>query len=290
MATRRLVVHGGVAIRSDSELDQVRRGAALDAALAEGESCLARGRGAVDAVRAAVACLEASGLFTAGRGSEPQRDGVVRMDASLMNSDGRAGAVIGVSALESAIEGAYLVYDQLEHTTLVGPVADAVLGHLGAATREPSRPTRELGTCVKEHLERPGAMLGTVGAVALDAAGTLAAATSTGGYASAMPGRAGDSGVIGIGTYATPRCAISCTGNGDRFLAAGLAACLDAYLEAGLSPRDAVAMGMRRLRVAGAAGGFLLLLPDGGAWVAANVPVIRVRHTGPIERVNEPRE
>jgi beta-aspartyl-peptidase (threonine type) len=279
-----LIVHGGVSDHDDSSEDQAQRGAALDAALADGTVVLADGGSALAAVRMAVVQLEASGLFTAGRGAAPQRDGAIRMDASIMNSDGRAGAVIGVSSVESPVDGAFAVLG-LDHTTLAGSAGDAVLAALGVATRPPVLATRDVGTCLREHREKGGGLFGTVGAVALDASGMLAAATSSGGYPAALPGRTGDSGVIGAGTYASQRCAVSCTGEGDKILIAGLAAALDGYLEAGVAAREAVVMAMRRLSAANGGGGFILVLPDGQAWIAVNMPLIRVRHTGHAERL-----
>lgn len=279
--TWRLLLHGGTSLTPAA--DEPAKARALDEALTAGSRVLAEGGAAAQAVVASVASLEESGVFLAGRGSTPQLDGVVRCDASLMSSDGRAGAVQSVTTPRSAILAAKAVYARTQHTSLVGAAADQVLPLLGVETQAPSQPSRAMAECVQAYLSQGGRMFGTVGAVALDSHGQLAAATSTGGYDTALPGRTGDSGAIGIGTFASPRCAISCTGDGDRFLTAGAAAVLDAWLEVGLSWTESLDRLMARLASGGARGGLIGLTADGALHVGRNVPVLRHAGSGAVD-------
>ena len=273
----KLCIHGGTS--AFPQPDEIEKREAMSQAFAVGLTHLENGDSAVDAVVASVQLLEESGLFYAGMGSEPQRDGVIRYDASIMSSDGRAGAVIGVSEIASAVSGATLIlrHPHILHTTLVGPPADEILLTLGAKPGPPSNPgaKKVASQYLKEYFEEGGQVFGTVGATALDHKGLLAAATSTGSFQKALPGRTGDSGVIGIGTLASSRCAISCTGDGDKIVRLGLATAIDTYLESGLSPSDAVQLARRRLDSIEALGGFILLLPNGDCLCETNLPVFR---------------
>jgi len=244
-----LAIHGGVgtltraAMSSELEADYL---ATLTDSLRAGRSALDGGGSALDAVVAAVQVMEDSPIFNAGRGSNFDERGVVTMDASIM--DGAtldAGAVAGVTDVRSAVHLARLVMERSEHLMLIGegaeafaraqgiPVTDNAFFHtdrrwnelLRARERGRSRPNvlgdalprpatnREIGGA-----DNPADKAGTVGAVALDASGRLAAATSTGGMANKTWGRVGDSPIIGAGTYASGRCAVSCTGWGEYFI------------------------------------------------------------------------
>ena len=273
-----LIVHGGTSMGlSRNEAEMAR---ALETALRVGAGHLEAPDGAARAVKESVKWLEASGLFGAGEGTGYQRDGRARMDASIGASDGRVGAVVGVERVGSPIEAAWTVRERVGHSTLVGPCADAVMEELGVAMVPPRAGTpKPVRQCVEEYLREGGAIFGTVGAVAIDAQGTLAAATSTGSYEKALPGRTGDSGAIGIGTYATARLAISCTGDGDRIVAAGLSAAIDGYLEAGASLETALDLAGRRMMRYGVLGGFILVASSGTAVVLSNVPLIRTAST-----------
>jgi beta-aspartyl-peptidase (threonine type) len=269
-----IVVHGGTG-KTPANNEEERR-TALEEATEAGRACLERGESAVEAVYLAVRLLESSGLFEAGAGSSPQLDGIIRQDASLMCSEGRAGGVIGVVGVQSAIEGARRIYDRpIEHTTLAGSDASLVLKALGVKVAPFPTRRREVHDCVQAYIQGMPDLYGTVGAVALDVSGRLAAATSTGGYPTALPGRTGDSGIIAAGTYATPRCALSCTGNGDRIVPSGIAVAIDAYIECGLRVIDAADRAMQRLAHWKGDGGFILLTSDGQVIIRSNVPVIR---------------
>lgn len=269
-----IILHGGTAM--EPSIDEVSKQNALKEILDRTKLFLSTGGSALDAVTQAVMGLEECGLFEAGAGSEPQRDNIVRYDAAIMSSEEQAGAVLSVSGIQSPISAARIVHDQIQHTTLTGVAGEKVLKELGAISQPllPT-PTIPISECVRAYREEGGKMFGTVGAVALDVRGNLVAGTSTGGYKTALPGRTGDSGVVGVGTYATLRCAISCTGDGDRIVLAGLGAALDAYLECNIPLEKAVKMALNRLERVNARGGFIVLIPDGTAYVGSNVPVMR---------------
>lgn len=236
-----LAIHGGVgtitraSMMPETEADYR---ATLAESLTAGLAALDSGGSALDGVVRAVQVMEDSPLFNAGRGSNFDERGIVSMDASIM--DGRtldAGAVAGVTDVRSPIHLARLVMERSEHLMLIGegaeafaraqdiPSEDASFFHterrwnelLRARERGQSRPN-VLGDA-DERTEATGTdRAGTVGAVALDASGRLAAATSTGGMANKTWGRVGDSPIIGAGTYASGLCAISCTGWGEYFI------------------------------------------------------------------------
>jgi beta-aspartyl-peptidase (threonine type) len=208
-----LVAHGGAGAAPAHPEAQVEAEHALAAALGAGWTVLAGGGPALDAVETAVAAMEASGCFNAGRGAVPDRDGGVSLDAAIMDGPTRAaGAVAAVERLAGAIAAARLVMNTTPHVLLAGPGAEAFARAAGLASAPP------------DYFRRArAAASGTVGAVARDAAGRLAAATSTGGLTGKLPGRVGDSALIGAGTWADDRCAISATGWGEIFIRAAFA-------------------------------------------------------------------
>ena len=235
---RGVVIHGGVGTLRPSDMsDEMRRGYedALREALLAGYRALASG-GSVDAVVEAVRVMEDSPLFNAGRGSNLDERGVAVMDASVMRgSDGEAGAVAGVTRPKNPVRAAVAVLEASEHLLLVGDGADAFAERQGLTLEDPSyfvtaRRQRDLEKAREgkssrpnvlgdgDESDRPSSRAGTVGAVALDGGGTLAAATSTGGMANKAWGRVGDSPIIGAGTWAGRLCAVSCTGWGERFI------------------------------------------------------------------------
>jgi beta-aspartyl-peptidase (threonine type) len=178
------------------------------------------GGSSLDAVQAAVESLEDSPLFNAGRGSVLTADGVVEMDASIMSgADLRAGAVAAVTGVRHAVALARVVMEKTPHLLLAGAGAERLAAEFGLEVCE-----REWFVTDRQR-ERWMASKGTVGAVALDAAGHLAAATSTGGVRGQLPGWVGDSPLIGAGCYADDAtCAVSATGDGELIIRALLAA------------------------------------------------------------------
>jgi beta-aspartyl-peptidase (threonine type) len=214
-----IAIHGGAGVlRGITAKTAARARAGLEHALEAGYAILEDGGASLDAVTAAVAVLEDEPLFNAGRGASFNTDGEIELDASIMEGAGlRAGAVAAVRRIRNPILAARAVMEHTPHVMLAGAGAErfARSQRLAMVPPEYFHTARELAA-LRRKLANPA---GTVGAVALDAAGNLAAGTSTGGYTGKMPGRIGDSPVIGAGTYADNRCcAVSGTGMGELFI------------------------------------------------------------------------
>ncbi|UOR06631.1 isoaspartyl peptidase/L-asparaginase [Hymenobacter aerilatus] len=256
-----LALHGGAGtIARASMTPEAERAyrAALQAATDAGADVLRRHGSALDAVEMAVRSLEDCPLFNAGRGAVFTHDGHHEMDASIMDGrTGLAGAVAGVRAVKNPIRAARLVMEQTDHVLLAYPGADELAREHGLPTQpaeyfftqhrhDQLQEALQEGRVRLDHSkaqpnEDPKKKMGTVGAVARDQHGHLAAATSTGGMTNKRYSRIGDSPIIGSGTWADDRtCAISCTGHGEYFLRAVVAhdiACLMEYR--GLSLEEA---------------------------------------------------
>ncbi|MFT6830356.1 MAG: beta-aspartyl-peptidase (threonine type) [Planctomycetota bacterium] len=237
-----LAIHGGAGtIRRDAmtpELEAAYRAALADALL-RGHRVLADGGRAADAVEAALHPLEDSHLFNAGRGAVLTDDGTVEMDASIMlGRSGMAGAIAGAHTVRHPISAARAVLEKTEHVLLSGTGADRFVTEQGLQTMPPewfvtSHRQRQLELLQATDSEKvgqheralgPDHKFGTVGCVALDHEGHLAAGTSTGGMARKAWGRIGDSPLIGAGTWADDRtCAVSCTGWGEFFIRKAIA-------------------------------------------------------------------
>jgi beta-aspartyl-peptidase (threonine type) len=212
-----IVVHGGAMsdrthLLGDKQLELIRF------CLADAKTQLAGGAAALDVVVEAVVKLEDSGLLDAGKGSFRNSENFTEMDAALVEGHTlKGGAVAGMQRLKNPIRAAKLVLEKTPHVLFAGSTGEAVLIGLGAETVEdpdtyfipyhasPKRPSGEPAP-------------DTVGAVALDRFGHLAAGTSTGGYPGKLPGRIGDTPIIGASTIANEVCAISATGLGERFI------------------------------------------------------------------------
>lgn len=230
-----IAIHGGAGTMDRDKMTPEIRAqyeAALQTALDAGAKVLADGGDAMDAVKATIIPMEDSPLFNAGKGAVFTWDGTNELDASIMDGrDRSAGAVAGVKTVKNPILLADTVRTQSEHVMLMGAGAEALAASSGFAVTPPeyfATPAR------REALERMKAealsaldvdlKFGTVGAVALDMEGNLAAGTSTGGMTGKRWGRVGDAPVIGAGTYADNRaCAVSATGWGEYFLRVGVA-------------------------------------------------------------------
>jgi L-asparaginase / beta-aspartyl-peptidase len=179
---------------------------------------LARGCAALDVVVEAIRSFEDSGLTDAGKGSYQNSAGFVEMDASLMVGDtGAAGAVAGFGRIRNPIVASRLVMERTPHVLFVGNAGEQSLIQLGA---EVVSDPRTYFVPVQAPQQREN-RVGTVGAVAMDSRGMLAAGTSTGGTYGKMPGRVGDSSIIGASTFATERFAFSTTGAGEHFIRRG---------------------------------------------------------------------
>lgn len=276
-----LAVHGGAgSLAPDDASAQAvaRRLAGVRAAAAAGWAVLARGGPALDAVEAAVRALEDDPLFNAGTGACLAADGTVELDASLMDGATlRCGAVAAVRGVKNPVSLARLVLERSPHVLLAGPGALAFARAQGvpacdeAALVTPRQRERWERLRAQPAAPDPGPR-GTVGAVARDAAGHLAAATSTGGTVLKLPGRVGDSALPGCGTYADDAlAAVSATGHGERIIQLTLARqCADAVgrgRSAAEAAEEAVHLLGARL---GAEGGLVALGPRGDPAAARN--------------------
>jgi len=263
-----LIVHGGCGTPPAGE--EGARNEACERAADMGWAVLKGGGRAEDAVLAAVQALEDAPLLNAGTGSYLQADGVARMDASLMAGDGRAGAVAQVPGLKNPIRLARYLLEQDAHVMLSGREALELglrLGHEAAVVATPAKIAywRDHLTEAYQRLDyaRMGAdwkaenprRLGTVGCVALDRDGRLAAGTSTGGTGQCYPGRVGDTPILGAGTYCSPRAGVSMTGVGERIMVLLSAKRLADLVGDGRGLGQAAAVVMEELdKVSGAAG------------------------------------
>jgi beta-aspartyl-peptidase (threonine type) len=281
----KLVVHGGAGVIEKANIppvkeQEIRDG--LDRALAAGSQVLAGGGSALDAVEAAVRVLEDDANFNAGRGSVLTYDGEIELDASIMDGRTRAaGAVTGVTRTKNPISLARAVMDKSEHVFLSGEGADEFSRRQGLEqvprdhfeTPERRRQLEEMKTGKVSALEIEY-KFGTVGAVALDSKGHVAAATSTGGMTGKRWGRIGDSPIIGAGTYADDRgCAVSGTGWGEYFIRVGVAHEICARMRMnGVAAQQAADAVMAEVKALGGDGGVILVTPKGEMTYSFNTP------------------
>jgi len=219
-----IAVHGGAGVmRRLTPMQQSMYCEGLTRALEAGYEVLARGGASLDAVSAAVVALEDDPLFNAGRGAVYNAAGKHELDASIMDGATlRAGAVAAVGRIRNPVLAARAVMEKSPHVLLAGKGAELFARQHGLPlVRNTYFNTQERREALRKGLKRHH---GTVGAVALDRRGDLAAATSTGGYTGKLPGRVGDSPLIGAGTYAdNSSCAVSGTGWGEAFIRVALA-------------------------------------------------------------------
>jgi L-asparaginase / beta-aspartyl-peptidase len=294
----RLVIHGGAGVIERARMTPAEDAAiraALNRALEAGSAILTGGGSSLDAVEAAVRVLEDDPHFNAGRGSVFTYDGRIEMDASIMDGSNRnAGAVTGVTATRNPISLARRVMEHSPHVFLSREGADQFSREQGLPQEPPSYfETPERRRQLEELRSRPAAehfdvhlKYGTVGAVALDSHGHVAAATSTGGLTGKRWGRIGDSPIIGAGTYADDRgCAVSATGAGEYFIRVGVAheICAQMRLE-GLAPQAAADAVMEEVRVLGGTGGVIVVTPHGDGVYSFNTPGMYRGEAGPAGR------
>lgn len=276
-----LVIHGGAGTLSRTAMTperEARYRAALDSALRVGEAILDGGGSALDAVTETVAWLEDCPLFNAGRGAVFTHEGRNELDASIMDGlKETAGAVGGVSAVKNPIRLARAVMEKSPHVFLVGQGAERFAVENGLDTVSPSWFfTQERWDALQQVLhkgktgsqnigEKPDYKFGTVGAVALDRQGNLAAATSTGGMTNKRWNRLGDSPVIGAGTYASNEaCAVSCTGHGEYFIRYAVAHDVWARMVYGGAPlQEAARAAIKKLADKGGEGGLIAVDKQG---------------------------
>jgi len=277
-----MIVHGGAWDLPDGERDAHRSGCLR--ALECGFALLAQGAGALAAVQAAVVALEDDPAFDAGTGSVLNEDGGVELDAALMDGrDLRVGAVAAVADVPNPVLLARAVLES-EHAMLVAAGASRFAARAGVPTCDPGRLVVERER--RRWASRDGAgdaraffsgARGTVGAAALDRAGDLAAATSTGGAPGKPAGRVGDSPIVGAGVYAENRlAAVSATGYGEAILRLVWSFRAASLAGAGVPAPEACARAVRLLAGAGGHGGLVMVDADGRVGHARNTPAMAV--------------
>jgi beta-aspartyl-peptidase (threonine type) len=274
----RLVVHGGAGserIAHDDPAHEARARAGLDQALGAGSAILESGGSAVAAVEAAARILEEDVCFNAGRGSVLTETGEVELDAAIMDgSERQAGAVTGIKTTRAPISLARRLMEQGPHVFLSGQAADrfAASAGLEQVTNDffilPER-RRQLEEAVAAGSNADPIKYGTLGAVAVDRAGNVAAATSTGGITAKRWGRVGDTPLIGAGTYADNRsAAVSATGSGEYFIRAVASHQLAERIRLGGETLQAALNAvLADIQSLGGKGGLIAVAPDGeAAW------------------------
>jgi L-asparaginase / beta-aspartyl-peptidase len=318
-----IVVHGGAGVIERSKLgpegDTAYR-AGLTQAVEAGTAILDKGGSALDAVEAAIHVLEDDPHFNAGRGAVFSAEGKNEMDSSIMDgSDLRAGAVAGIVHTRHPISAARAVMEKSPHVMIAGPGADAFAVRMGLEQQPPSFFfTESRWQALVKQLTKEGKPIpprpdgvppagpvipvaqiidesgdahtyGTVGVVALDRHGNIAAGTSTGGMQAKIPGRVGDSPIIGAGTYASNQsCAVSGTGTGEYFIRLGVAreVCNLVYFK-GMKLQDAADQVIHHeLEALHGDGGVIAITPDGQLAWSFNTPGMfraRMREGGKME-------
>ncbi len=280
-----LVIHGGAGVIERDKLkpeDESAIRTALAAALDKGSAVLKSGGSSLDAVQAAVMVLEDDPHFNAGRGAVFTYEGTNSLDAAIMDGrDRKAGAVAGISATRNPVTAARAVMEHSPHVMLSGAGADQFSVEQGLVQADPAyfatpERRRQLDELKAKKLSWFDVDLkyGTVGAVAVDQAGHVAAATSTGGLTGKRWGRIGDSPLIGAGTYADDRaCAVSATGAGEFFIREGVAheICARVRMKGDNIVKAADAV-MAEVKAMGGDGGVIVVGPDGTGGYSFNTP------------------
>lgn len=290
-----LAIHGGAGVitreRLTPELEAQYR-AELEKSIAAGYAVLERGGSALDAVTAAIKPLEDSPLFNAGKGAVLNADGVCELDASIM--DGRtlaAGAIAGVHRIKNPITLARAVMEKSPHVMFTGDGAERFAEQIGGIDFVPNayfqteRRREELRQAQEREKQPTGKKSaatalareykwGTVGCVALDKNGNLAAGTSTGGMTNKKFGRVGDAPIIGAGTYASnATCAVSATGHGEYFIRIGVARDIAAQIEyKGTTLSVAAETTLAKVAQLGGDGGVICLDREGHVAMPFNTP------------------
>jgi beta-aspartyl-peptidase (threonine type) len=274
-----LILHGGAgALSAEATNDSLQKAytAALEAARDSGIKILATGGTSLDAVEKVINMLEDCPLFNAGKGACYTYDGKISLDASIMDgSNLKAGAVAGVSDIKNPISAARKVMTSSPYVMLSGKGASEFAKEEGLKIEDSSYFFTERQW--KAHLAgiKEPKKLGTVGCVALDKKGNLAAGTSTGGMMNKKWGRIGDSPVIGAGTYANNKsCGVSCTGSGEYFIRLSIARDMSAMVEYKNSDVQLAAdeIIQKKLTELGGQGGLIALDSKGKMAISFNTP------------------
>jgi beta-aspartyl-peptidase (threonine type) len=265
-----VIVHGGAGAIKDESLPPMLDG--CKAAALVGWEILQQGGSALDAVESAVVALEDDPLFNAGTGSTLTCDGHVEMDAGIMDGTSlRAGAVGAVKGVKNPIKLARRILEDGRHVLLAGDGALSFAREVGI----PEVPPDSL--IVRARRKRWEETHGTVGCVALDTEGRIAVATSTGGILNKLPGRVGDSPLLGCGTYADEHGGVSCTGDGEAIIRVLLAKSALEYLKLGSAPQAAASEAVKLLsaKTAGSCG-LIIIDRHGRIGYARNTPCMPV--------------
>jgi beta-aspartyl-peptidase (threonine type) len=293
----RIIVHGGA--RGKSKYELMRQKDVTAACEAAYEILLKKG--AVDAVEEAITRMESSPYLNAGVGSYLQLDGRVRMDAAIMKDDLSAGAVIGIEDVEHPISVARRVMEVTQHVILSGKLATSFAHSEGFPRYDPrtrervdqwmdimeqfrTKTTYEQIFHVHQYLkhdkDKEKDHLGTVGCVAIDADGHIVAGTSTGGLKIDVPGRVGDSAILGAGTYCSQFGGVSCTGIGEKILVLGLSKEVINLLRYNREKNasDAVQHGINELNSVKAKGGLICIDHKGNIGYGFNTEVITMHY------------
>ena len=268
-----LVIHGGAGKRARISSPEARElsNLALRRALDAGMAVLDAGGAAIDAVVAAIHVMEDDPQFNAGHGAALTSSGKAELDSCIMLGDGSAGAVTGVTRARNPIDAARAVLEQTAHVLIATPTVDQLQGW-GVELADPDyfvTPARL--EQLREYQEMPNGGWsptkghGTVGAVARDARGDICAGTSTGGICNQMPGRVGDTPIVGAGTYCNQEtAAVSCTGTGERFVQETAGFQVHArMLWAGEEPQVAVSAVLEAVEDRGGDGGIICVPTQG---------------------------
>lgn len=284
-----IALHGGAGTIERSALSEDREREirqALEAALQAGYQSLKDGGSSVDAVTLAVIALEDAPYFNAGRGAVFNAEGVNELDAAIMDGTGhRAGAIAGVHRVRNPILLARAVMEHSPHVLMIGAGAERYATEQQLELVDPSyfyteerwqqlQQAKRNDAATKQASLPPSSYYGTVGAVAIDRQGRLAAATSTGGMTNKRFGRVGDAPLIGAGTYADARCAVSATGHGEYFIREVVAHDICARARYGQATVASAARQviMRDLLARGGTGGVITVDHKGNVSMPFNTP------------------
>jgi beta-aspartyl-peptidase (threonine type) len=295
-----MVIHGGAGTIERSEMtaeNEAGHRAGLEQALQAGYDVLRRGGPSLDAVEAAIRVLEDNPLFNAGKGAVFTHEGTNELDASIM--DGKtlnAGAVAALKHIRNPISLARLVMEKSPHVMLVGDGAEAFAKKMGVkfVDQKYFYTDERWQSLQKEKMKSSPAPLpdkdrrGTVGAVALDKAGNLAAGTSTGGTTNKQFGRVGDSPIIGAGTYANNgTCAVSCTGDGEYFIRSVVAYDISAMMEyKGMPVQGAAQAALDKAGKLGGTGGLIAIDKQGNFAMPFNTSGMYRGKVGPDGKIS----